>query len=79
MGYSPWGCKEPDTTELLRVSLYFFHFMLEDWSSTTNMVRRVDLKWRMKVLNFEFCIGLCVVSENFHIPQSPGQAVLCLC
>ena len=27
MGYSPWGCKESDTTERLNYRLYYFLFL----------------------------------------------------
>ena len=35
MGYSPWGCQEPDTTERLTVSLHLHFTTLHSWVRVT--------------------------------------------
>ena len=40
-GYSPWGCKEPDTTELLTLSL-FINLEKNSWKNSSKKFLRKD-------------------------------------
>ena len=44
VGYSPWGCKESDTTEQLHFTSYVYPWLIhvEVWQKTTKFIRQLS-------------------------------------
>ena len=75
-GYSPWGCKELDTTERLSTYIYPLFFRLFAHIDRFRVLRRVLCAMQEALISYRFYIKYCVyVSPNLPIYPFPPVAV----